>query len=162
MSVNLHFSIVEDPEVVKLVQLLRPNSFPPSCKRIIDLLNAKYGAIQQGQLPGLGEHTKVFIAVDCWTSPKSYAFVAVVCYYVSEKWEYKEVLIGFEPDLGSHRGQNLAQVIKQVLPCHKLCHRHLAVTSDNASNNDTVQQSLSTWLESEQISWNPDMMRIHC
>jgi hypothetical protein len=125
-------------------------------------LALKYEDIQHDLLPGLGEKTKVSIAVDCWMSPFSQAFLGVLCYYVSDDWQYKEVLIGFEPVSGSYTGQNLATVVNHVLQRLNLTHRLLAVTSDNASNNNTMAKTLASWLSSRQLSWNPSAMRIRC
>ncbi len=160
VSANLPLAFVEDLEVVKLIKLLRPDATPPGRKRIRELLAQKYDEIQQGLLPGLGEKTKVSIAVDCWTSPYGQALLSVLCYYVAEDWQYKEVLIGFESVSGSHTGQNLAAVVKQVLQHQNLTHRLLAVTSDNASNNNTMAKSLASWHSSQQLPWNPSAMRI--
>ncbi len=154
VSANLPFTVVKDPEVINLIRLLHPNAHLSRRKRIRDLLASQYGEIQQDLLPGLGHITKVSIFVDCWISPNSLAFLAIVCYYVAQDWEYKEILLEFEPVSGSHTGQNLAQVVKQVLLRHNLCHRLLAVTHNNASNNNTLQQSLGAWLNSQQVPWN--------
>jgi hypothetical protein len=68
--------------------------------------------------------------------------MAIVAYYISEAWQYKEVLIGFEPLRGVHSGRNLAQVVEWVLLNYGLAERLFAITTDDASNYGTLRESL--------------------
>ncbi len=86
----------------------------------------------------------------------------MTCYYISESWEYKEVLIGFEPIEGSHTGENLGYAVKDVLTRHDLTHRLLAITADNASNNGTLRWSLESWLGTQQVTWDAESMKVNC
>ncbi len=76
--------------------------------------------------------------------PFGQAFLGVLCYYVSDDWRYKEVLIGFESVSGSHTGQNIATVVKHVLKRLNLTHCLLAVMSDNASSNHITAKTLAS------------------
>ncbi|KAF7174239.1 hypothetical protein CNMCM6106_008367 [Aspergillus hiratsukae] len=40
---------------------------------------------------------KVSIALDCWTSPFQQAFMAITGYFIDRDWNYREILLGFEP-----------------------------------------------------------------
>ncbi len=162
VATNTPFSVVEHLEFENLIQLLRDDAELPSRKRLRYLLDRCYNAVQGELLPGLGEHTKVSIALDCWMSPNNLSFLGVTCYYISESWEYKEVLIGFEPIEGSHTGENLGYAVNDILPQHNLTHRLLAITADNASNNGTLRRSLESWLETQQLTWDAESMKINC
>jgi hypothetical protein len=37
--------------------------------------------------------------------------MAITGYFLDELWEYREVLLGFEPLSGTHSGENLAKVV---------------------------------------------------
>ena len=91
--------------------------------------------------------TKVSLAVDGWSSPNHLAFLGINCYYIDRNWQYQEKLLGFEPVSGSHTGQKLAEVVESVLVKHKLETHLLAVTTDNASNNDTLWKELAEALD---------------
>jgi hypothetical protein len=78
------------------------------------------------------------IALDCWTSPFQQAFMAITGYFLDQEWEYREVLLRFEPISGSYTGVNLGRVVLQILQKHQIADRILAVTTDNASNNKTL------------------------
>ncbi len=118
--------------------------------------------IYDNLLPGLGDETKVSIAIDCWASPNTLSFLGITAYYISEDWEYKEVLIGFEPVEGAHTGENLAYIVEDVLSRLKLTRRLLAITADNASNNGTLRRSLQSLLSSQDVEWEAEAMKVNC
>ncbi len=65
VAANIPCSVVEHLEFKNLIQLLRDDAELPSRKRLRTLLERRYNTIQGELLPGLGEHTKVSIALDC-------------------------------------------------------------------------------------------------
>ena len=64
--------------------------------------------------------------------------MAVTGYFIDTQWEYQEVLLAFEPLEGSHTGYNLSQVLMDILDKYKISDRILAITTDNASNNNSI------------------------
>ena len=68
--------------------------------------------------------------------------MAINSYFINKDWQYREVLLGFEPLTGIHSGINLAQVLETVLHKYDIAHRILAITTDNASNNRTLTREL--------------------
>ena len=68
--------------------------------------------------------------------------MAVTGYFIDEDWQYREILLGFEPLHGTHSGVNLSVVLTDVLERHDIKHKVLAITTDNASNNKTLVESL--------------------
>lgn len=59
--------------------------------------------------------------------------MAVTGYFLDQHWEYREILLGFQPLSGSHTGANLSEVVLKLLQQHKITDRVLAVTTDNDS-----------------------------
>jgi hypothetical protein len=89
--------------------------------------------------------------------------MAIVAYYITESWKYQEVLLGFEPLHGAHTGRNLAQVVERVLLHFGIADRLFAITTDNASNNSTLRESLEQALMGRHnISWNAEATKINC
>jgi hypothetical protein len=68
--------------------------------------------------------------------------MAISGYFIDEDWQYREVLLGFEPLSGTHSGENLSAVLLDVLLQHEIQDRVLAITTDNASNNQTLVNAL--------------------
>ena len=69
-------------------------------------------------------------------------------YFINADWEYREVLLGFEPLSSIHTGAYLSTVVLDLLEKHEIKERVLAVTTDNASNNSTLISSLQDSLQS--------------
>jgi hypothetical protein len=86
----------------------------------------------------LPSNAKLSLALDCWTSPFHQAFMAVTGYFLDKNWEYRQILLGFEPLDGSHTGQNLALALCAVIKRHGIEDKIMGITTDNASNNKTM------------------------
>ena len=56
-------------------------------------------------------------------------------------------MIRFEPVLGAHTGQNLADIVERVLTENRLLADLLAITTDNAGNNNMMQMELADTLK---------------
>jgi hypothetical protein len=104
---------------------------------------------QRSILRTLPKNAKISIALDCWTSPYNQAFMAITGYFVDERWTYQEVLLGFKPLYGSHTGQNLSNVLLETLVNLEIQDRVFGLTTDNASNNKTLVDSLDQVLSSD-------------
>ncbi len=133
VSASLPFQVAENDKFRAMLKLLNPSAENPTCQHLRDLLNKRVVAIQKEQFSDLGANTKVSLALDCWSSPNHLSFLAITAYYISETWQYREVLIGFEQVSGKHSGRSLACVVEQVLLLHKLEAWLFAITLDNAS-----------------------------
>jgi hypothetical protein len=64
--------------------------------------------------------------------------MAITGYFLDQNWEYRQVLLGFEPLKGAHTGENLGSVLCQALERHQISDRIMAIITDNASNNKTM------------------------
>jgi len=165
ISQNLSFRAVENPEFRRLLCLLKPSVEDeiPGRTKMRKLLDSEVQQVTESSFKGLGGITKVNLAIDAWTSPNNLAFLGVMGYYITDDWEYKEILIGFEPLLGSHTGEHLAQVVNSLLVTYKLENRLLTITTDNASNNKTMQEALRKGLRRlYNIKWDTNRGRIPC
>ena len=68
--------------------------------------------------------------------------MAIIVYFIDKHWRYREILLGFEPLKGTYSGANLSIVLIELLQKHNIIDRVLAVTTDNALNNNTLMESL--------------------
>ena len=87
--------------------------------------------------------------------------MAVTGYFLDQEWEYHEILLGFMPLHGAHSGVNRASLLFEVLQKHQIAHRVLAITTDNASNNNTVMSSIQESVQSLRLD-NAAIIRIPC
>lgn len=134
----------------------------PSAKTIRRRLQSTVKERQQNILKGLPDGAKLSIALDCWTSPFQQAFLAITGYFLDKDWEYREILLGFEPLHGTHSGANLSTVLFDLFQQHKITERVLAITTDNASNNQTLMSSIHESVQSLGVAENATIVRTPC
>jgi hypothetical protein len=46
--------------------------------------------------------------------------MAIIGYFLNESWEYREVLLGFEPLSGPHSGENLIKIVQTTIEAYDL------------------------------------------
>jgi hypothetical protein len=98
-------------------------------------------------LEGLVDESKVALALDCWSSPQQLSFMGIVVYYIDRSWKLVSSLIGFEYLDGIHSGEELARVLTQCLRRYGIHQRISAITTDNASNNNTLVTGVQEMLD---------------
>ena len=134
----------------------------PSAKAIRNRLRDYVKEQQQSLLQKLPSDAKLSLALDCWTSPFQQAFMAVTGSFLDVDWEYREILLGFEPLSGTHSGVNLSDVLLKLLQQHDIADRVLAITTDNASNNNTLISSIQDSLQSLELDNGSMIIRVPC
>jgi hypothetical protein len=114
-------------------------------------------------LEKLPADAKICLALDCWSSPFRQSFIAITGYFIDADWESHEVLLGFEHVKGSHAGKALSDILVSVLQCYNIRDRVLSITTDNASNNNTLLNALNQELKkSVDEIFSTDIIRIPC
>jgi hypothetical protein len=68
--------------------------------------------------------------------------MAITSYFLNEQWEYRQILLGFEPLEGTHTGENLALALCAVIDRHRIKDKILAITTNNASNNKIMYDKI--------------------
>lgn len=88
--------------------------------------------------------------------------MAVTGYFIDEDWNYREILLGFEPLHGTHTGVNLSSVLLDLLRKHRIQDRVLTITTDNVSNNSTLVESIQDSLQSLELPNQTPIIHIPC
>jgi hypothetical protein len=151
LEANLPFRLVEHDSFRKLLSLCRPNIQIPHRTYIKTSLLQRFDAMQKGLLRDLPASRKISLALDCWTSPNHYAFLAITDYFISDDWRYCEVLLAFKPLRGKHSGSRLAEYVMETLSFYGLTRRLLTITADNAKNSNTLRKHLQKLLRKENV-----------
>ncbi|KAJ5355238.1 uncharacterized protein N7496_000165 [Penicillium cataractarum] len=162
---RLPFQLIEHPEFRALLEMARlAPCFPeiPTATTVRRHLQEIVEERQYTLLQKLPNSAKLSIALDCWTSPFRQAFMAITGYFIDQEWNYRELLLGFEPLQGSHTGAYLSTVLLDLLEKHRITERVLTITTDNASNNGTLLGSLQEVVESLQLPSSIPVIRIPC
>jgi len=134
----------------------------PSADTVRRRLAARVKERQQDTLRMLPEGARISVALDCWTSPFGQAFMAITGYFIDADWVYREVLLGFKPLHGTHSGANLSAVLMETLMEHGIQDRIFGLTTDNASNNKTLDDTLQQSLLQQSSSSGFNVIRIPC
>jgi hypothetical protein len=164
-ALRLPFQLVEHPEFRALLEMVRLAPCFPDIPAATTIRRHLQEIVQERQytlLQNLPKGAKISIALDCWTSPFRQAFMAITGYFIDQEWNYRELLLGFEPLHGSHTGAYLSTVLLELLEKHQITNRVLTVTTDNASNNGTLLGSLQDAVESLELPGNIPVIRIPC
>jgi hypothetical protein len=165
-GLRLPFQVVEDSAFQHLPNLVHSGSQRlelPSAKTLRRRLRDAVIEQHSSHLNDLPADAKISLALDCWTSPFQQAFMAITAYFIDNEWNYRELLFGFEPLHGPHSGKNLSDVLLQLLRERQLLDRIFTVTTDNATNNDTLIRGLQeALLSTGAISSRGSIIRVPC
>lgn len=82
------------------------------------------------------------LTTDIWSSPANVAFMAVTIHFINDEWQLISHVLDFVPFPGDHGGVNISQIFRKIVDEHKLKGKLVALTTDNATNNDTFVQDL--------------------
>lgn len=88
--------------------------------------------------------------------------MAITDYFIDMDWNYREILLGFQPLQGAHSGANLSAVLLKIFQQHQIVDRVLAVTTDNASNNSTLITSIQGSIQALELDEQITIIRISC
>lgn len=73
---------------------------------------------QQRVLHTLPVGSKISIALDCWKSPFSQEWMAIIGYFIDSDWVYREFLHGYKPLHGAQTGSYLSIFLMETLEDH--------------------------------------------
>jgi len=82
-------------------------------------------------------HGLIHFSFDQWTSPNPLAFLGVVAHYLDDSHRNRITLIGLKRLRGSHSGENMAQLLIELLRDYELINKLRYFVIDNAPLNDT-------------------------
>ena len=88
--------------------------------------------------------------------------MVITGYFLDQNWKYREILLSFKPLHRKHSGVNLGQVLFECLQEHRIIDRVLAITTDNASNNDTLVGSMQMSMQALDLPSHIPIVRIPC
>lgn len=111
------FSIVEDREFVKLINLLNPGYKLPLRKTLSkSLLPIMYNEIHDQVKTDIQMHAKyVSITTDSWTSIKNENYIAITCHFIDNECELKSYLLSCFKNSVSHSSENLKKDLLAVI-----------------------------------------------
>lgn len=80
----------------------------------------------------------IALSLDGWTSSNDISFLAIIGHWLTEDFEYKEVVLEFTEIEGHKSGENMAKIVLDLLRELDIESKLISITGDNASNNETL------------------------
>jgi hypothetical protein len=140
---DLPFQLLESTEFREYTQLLRPETRILKAdalkNRIMDRF--KNTKVQMKKFFSSID-SRISFTTDIWTSPNDLAFMAITAHWISEDFVINSILMDFVELSGSHSGVNIEKAFSQSLIEFNVFEKKLAITLDNAYNNDTFLSAL--------------------
>ncbi|CAJ0747751.1 16278_t:CDS:10 [Entrophospora sp. SA101] len=160
---NQPFIEIENEELKNLLRLLWPGVPLPSADTIKNEIIKSFDK-ERSNLKELLQNIPGHISftLDCWTSANTIPFLGITSHWINIDWQLQETLIDFVKLSGPHSGDNLREAF--VASCRDLgiFAKLLAVTTDNAMNNNTFVSSLADICYNEGINFDIDNNHVHC
>ncbi|CAG8751074.1 36800_t:CDS:2, partial [Gigaspora margarita] len=156
--------IVEDTELIEILLYLNPTVQLVKVDAIKQTVMTLYSLEKHDMKIYLSNiSSKLSFTLDLWISSNNKSFISLTGYYIDEDWNLKEIIIDFGLLNGKHDGTNLANRFYQVLEDYNIVSKFLAVTLDDATNNNVFVWELAIKIrEDTNISWNPECLQFQC
>jgi hypothetical protein len=84
----------------------------------------------------------ISLLLDAWTSLNHIPVFAVISHWISPNYTKREALFEFTALKGVHSGENMAGITFGSIDQLGVLQKLLAITADNALNNDTLVEHL--------------------
>jgi len=160
---DLPFSSIEWPEFRELVRFLRPGTRAVGRNSLKCAIDAQFVKEKSKVVNSFGLlSSKVSLTCDAWTSKNQQQFLAIMAHCIDNTWVMKKQLLDFRIIDGEHSGENLAAIMYEVLVDYKLNGKVLALTTYNASNNDTMMREMSRLSVHDGVQFQPEWSHIRC
>lgn len=82
--------------------------------------------------------SKIHISCDLWTSPNGYAMYGVAAHFIGHQGHVQAVLLALRRMTGAHSGEQIAEILIEVISEYEFVKNLGCYIGDNADSNDTV------------------------
>lgn len=103
--------------------------------------------------------SKVHISCDLWTSPNGYAMCGVAAHFIGHQGHVQSVLLALKRMTGTHKGEQIAEVIIDVVRDFDFVEKLGCYIGDNADSNDTAWTAILAVLHPDR---DPVASRSRC
>ena len=140
---DLPFLLLESAEFRDLIQLLRPGTTVVKADALKNKVMDQFKKTQLQMKNFFSSiDSRISFTTDIWTSPNDLAFMAITAHWISADFVMHSMLMDFVQLFGSHSGVNIEKAFSQSLLNYNVFNKKLAITLDNAYNNDSFISAL--------------------
>ncbi|CAB5364972.1 unnamed protein product [Rhizophagus irregularis] len=97
---------------------------------------------------------KLSLSLDIWTSTVVKSYMGITVHFIDNSWKLQQITLDFIELEGSHTGKNIAEELITVLNLYGISKKINSITTDNASNNDTIFSYLELWAKDNDIDFS--------
>ena len=143
VSLRLPLRCVGNIELQRSYKALDKTAELPSANTVRNRIKASHDKIRPILLEKFPrDGTNISLSCDGWSSRNKQSYLAINSYFIDQKWDYHEVLLGFPYVEGRHNGERLGHILYEEIKYHKLEGAIAAITIDSASNNKTMNAAI--------------------
>ncbi|KIJ35444.1 hypothetical protein M422DRAFT_262406 [Sphaerobolus stellatus SS14] len=163
---DLPFSLVEKLEFVDIIHVLKSDIRDvdiPGRKAMVSAVMKEFELekrLLKDRLKAMP--SDVSLTIDAWSSDTMDSYLGITGHYVNKAWELEDDIIGFKELSGSHSGNNLAEYVVECLIELGIEKKLGWITTDNATNNDTMVKHIEELLFKKGIEWDSSTRHIQC
>lgn len=106
--------------------------------------------------------SRIHLSFDLWTSGNQLPILAVVAHYLDKRYTVRTRLIAFRCLHGSHSGENMANLLVEIVREFDITDQLGFFVIDNASSNDTCLQALLHQILPHSTAEQIQQRRIRC
>ncbi len=88
--------------------------------------------------------------------------MSVTNYFLNKNWKHREVLLAFQSLSDAHTDEMMTKIVVDILKKYNLENRLLAVTTDNASNNEKMRKNIKKILKKIDVEWDHEKNHVSC
>lgn len=154
------FTLVREESLKRLLSYCAQRSLKIPCANTIRAEIVKQHAACKIALKTVFKNArgKVSLTLDAWTSETCKSILSITAHYVDQNWRLQDIVLGARALKGKHTGDNMGKVLCQVLEEFDLLDNIFCITTDNATNSDT----LARYVRSRVPSFDPKLQHIPC
>jgi len=145
---SLSLSVVEQTEFQALLSFLNDSiikCLPKSHNTLREWIVRTFEHEKQRIMQALqSAYSKIHFTVDLWTSLNTKALMGIIAHYIAENGALRQSVLSLRELKGQHTSVNQAGLIFSVLEEYGILSKVGYFMMDNASNNDTMIEELST------------------
>ena len=155
---NIAFSAIESPFFQQMINDIPGISMPfKSRTTLTTRISTEFELDRQKLIQDLAISSQtIALSLDGWTSKNDISILAVIGHWLTEDFVYKERVLEFAEIKGPKSGENMARIVLELLQELDIECKVITITSDNASNNktliDTIDSSLVEHFPSSSLS----------
>jgi hypothetical protein len=96
--------------------------------------------------------SKIHVSCDLWTSPNGYAMCGVAAHFIGHQGHVQTILLALRRMMGAHGGDQIAEIIIEVIREYDFSKRLGVYIGDNAESNDTAWKAVLSVLHPDRDS----------